>query len=307
MRSLAALAGGTVHETAQLLLPRFVRRSRLYEATAKNALRIAIELVGGVEGSPTVEPEALTPRRLAVRKGAGNAVELGSIVAFGFSPLWLLAGASDVIRGTRVYLDELVSELQKAGILAEEAAFATVDDLLGALEGTSGGAARLIDIPPLAVSEVKQTLAELREGAGSLPSGDELQRLFRRPARRGRARAPQPARGVDRDRARVRRLGAVGREAARGRALRRGLAAVARRGLRLLPPPRVRAVQPCRRRPLRPGAGLAHRARPDEAAAARARRAVRAARARGRPVIAGPMSSAAGRRYTSGNASDAGG
>ena len=97
-----------MHETAQLVLPRLVRRSRLYEATAKNALRIAIELVGGVEGSPTVEPEALAPRRLAVRKGAGNAVELGSIVAFGFSPLWLLAGASDVLHGTRVYLDELV-------------------------------------------------------------------------------------------------------------------------------------------------------------------------------------------------------
>src|SRR3954454_20886055 len=97
-RSVAVLVGGTVHETAQLVLPRFVRRSRLYEATAKNALRIAIELVGGVQDSPTAEPEALAPRRLAVRKGAGNAVEIGSIVAFGFSPLWLLAGASDVIR-----------------------------------------------------------------------------------------------------------------------------------------------------------------------------------------------------------------
>jgi hypothetical protein len=178
VRALVALVGGAVHETAQLLLPRFVRRSRLYEATAKNALRIAIELVGGVEGSPTEEPEALPPRRLAVRKGAGNAVELGSIVAFGFSPLWLLAGASDVLRGTRVYLDELVAELKRAEILAEESSFESVDDVLGALEGTSGGAARLIDIPPLALSEAKVTLAELRGSAGSLPSAEELARLF---------------------------------------------------------------------------------------------------------------------------------
>jgi hypothetical protein len=178
VRSLVALVGGTLHETAQLVLPRFVRRSRLYEATAKNALRIAIELVGGVEAAPTAEPEALPARRLAVRKGAGNAVELGSIVAFGFSPLWLLAGASDVIRGTRVYLDELVAELKRAGVIAREAGFETVDDLLGALEGTSGGAARLIDIPPLAVSELRETLAELRDGAGSLPSPEELARLF---------------------------------------------------------------------------------------------------------------------------------
>jgi hypothetical protein len=177
VRSLVALLGGAVHETASLVLPRFVRRSRLYEATAKNALRIAIELVGGVAGSSTAEPE-LGAGRVAARKVAGNAVELGSVVAFGFSPLWLLAGASDVLRGTRVYLDELVGELKSAGILAQESRFESVDDLLAALEGASGSTARLIDIPPLAVAELKQTLAELREDAETLPTPDELAQLF---------------------------------------------------------------------------------------------------------------------------------
>ena len=51
-RPLAGLAGllGGVHETAQLVLPRLVRRSRLYEVTAKNMLRIGIDLIGGVDG-----------------------------------------------------------------------------------------------------------------------------------------------------------------------------------------------------------------------------------------------------------------
>ena len=79
----------------------FVRASRLYEATAKNALRIAIEAVGGVAPA---EPPAVAATEIAKRKAAGNVVELGSILAFGFSPLWLLAAASDVIRGSRVYL-----------------------------------------------------------------------------------------------------------------------------------------------------------------------------------------------------------
>ena len=74
VRSLVALAGGGVHETAELVLPRLVRRSRLYEATAKNLLRVSIELVGGVEApvqlADEYEPNA---RRLAVRKTAGNA------------------------------------------------------------------------------------------------------------------------------------------------------------------------------------------------------------------------------------------
>jgi hypothetical protein len=162
VRSVAAALGGAVHETATLALPRFVRRSRLYEATAKNMLRITVELVGGVVGSSTEEPSAPGPS------------ELGSIVAVGFSPLWLLAAASDVLHGSRVYLDALVDELKAAGVLTETAHAESVDDLLAALEGTSGGAARLIDIPPLALADLRSSLAEIRSSAQELPTREEL-------------------------------------------------------------------------------------------------------------------------------------
>jgi hypothetical protein len=177
VRAAAAAAGGALYESAQLLLPRLVRRSRFYEATARNALRIAIELVGGVEGVDR-EPSELGARRLAVRKAAGNAVEIGSIAAFGFSPLWLLAAAADVLHGSRVYLDALVEELKRAGVLAEDATAASVDDLLAALEGASGGTARLIDVPPVELAELRQSLEELRDDARRVPSATELARLF---------------------------------------------------------------------------------------------------------------------------------
>ena len=178
LRSLAAAVGGAVHETATLSLPRFVRRSRLYEATAKNMLRITVELVGGVEGASTVEESAPSAGELATRKTAGNVVELGSIAAVGFSPLWLLAGASDVLHGSRLYLDALVTELKSAGVLAENAQVGGVDDLLAALEGTSGSAARLIDVPPLALADLRRSLAELRSDATTLPSLRDLLRAF---------------------------------------------------------------------------------------------------------------------------------
>jgi aconitate hydratase len=180
LRAIAAAGGGAVHETAQLLLPRLVRSSRLYEATAKNLLRITVELVGAVERPKTsaegeVEP---SPKKLAARKTAGNVVELGSIAAFGFSPLWLLAAAADVTRGTRVYLDALVTELKAAGVLADEVELSSVDDLLAALEGTSGTTARLIDIPPLEVEALKQSLTEIRDEAKGLPSSEELAAVY---------------------------------------------------------------------------------------------------------------------------------
>ena len=177
VRSAAALVGGTVHETAQILLPRLVRRSRFYEATAKNLLRILVEGVGAVEAASR-EPAAAPPGELAARKGAGNVVELGSILAFGFSPLWLLAAASDVTRGSRVYLRELVEELKAAGVVAEGADVGSVDELLGVLEDTSGRSARLIDLPPLELEELRTSLQELRAGATDLPSAEELARVY---------------------------------------------------------------------------------------------------------------------------------
>jgi hypothetical protein len=176
VRSVVGTVGGLVHETAEVVLPRFARRSRLYEATAKNLLRIAIELGGDVErDAPADEPDA---GELAKRKTAGNVVEVGSIAAFGFSPLWLLAAASDVSRGSRVYLDSLVSELKRGGVLREDAELSSLDDLLAALEGASGTTARLVDLPPLELRELRASITELRSSAGELPSPKELAALY---------------------------------------------------------------------------------------------------------------------------------
>ena len=177
VRAGAAALGGALHETFELTLPRFVRRSRFYEATAKNLLRVAIELVGGVERPPGQEREP-SPRELAKRKGAGNVIELGSIAAFGFSPLWLIAAASDVTHGSRVYLNALTQELKAGGLLAEDVDPRSVDELLAVLERTSGDTARLIDVPPLELRELRASLAELRAHADSLPSTEELSALY---------------------------------------------------------------------------------------------------------------------------------
>ena len=179
VRSVFALVGGGVHETAEVVLPRLVRRSRLYEATAKNLLRVAIEVVGGVE-APAAAADEYEPNatKLMVRKGAGNVVEIGSIAAFGFSPLWLLAAGADVTNGTRTYLDAFVGELKVAGVLAEEAHLRSVDELLAALAGGTGTAARLIDIPPLELAALRRSLADLRTDASGLPSPTEMASLF---------------------------------------------------------------------------------------------------------------------------------
>jgi hypothetical protein len=179
VRAGAAVLGGTVHETFELLLPRLARRSRLYEASAKNLLRIMIEGVGAVERmAQAADPKAPPPKELALRKGAGNVVELGSIAAFGFSPLWLLAAVSDLTHGSRVYLQALMEELEASGVIRENLDVSSVDELLAVLEGTSGRTARLIDMPPVELAELRASMKELREDATDLPSQEQLARLY---------------------------------------------------------------------------------------------------------------------------------
>lgn len=76
------------------------------------------------------------------------------------------------------YLDAFVRELKLAGILAEEAHLRSVDELLGALAGGSGTAARLVDIPPLELAALRRSLADFRTDASGLPSPKELARLL---------------------------------------------------------------------------------------------------------------------------------
>jgi hypothetical protein len=180
VRAGAAVLGGTVHESAELILPRLARRSRLYEASAKNLLRIMIEGVGRVERALPEPPDPAqpAPKELAIRKGAGNVVELGSIAAFGFSPLWLLAGVADLTHGSRVYLRALTEELEASGVIKEDLDVSSVDELLAILEGTSGRTARLIDIPPVELAELRTSFRELGQDATDLPSKEQLARLY---------------------------------------------------------------------------------------------------------------------------------
>ena len=77
-----------------------------------------------------------------------------------------------------MYLKALVEDLKAAGVIAEDVDVASVDELLGVLERTSGDTARLIDIPPLELQELRTSLAELRSHGDSLPSSQALAALF---------------------------------------------------------------------------------------------------------------------------------
>jgi hypothetical protein len=175
-RAVIALAGGAVYETSNVALPRVLRESKLYQVTIDRLLRILIEWVGDVRN--VYQNEATSVEELAARKFTGNVLEVASIFAVGFSPLWLLAAASDVMGGSKTYLRALVAELEAAGQLPRDTDVSSYEDLLGRLETGSGVLADAIDVPPMSLQEARASLDALRQQASDLPPAEDLATLF---------------------------------------------------------------------------------------------------------------------------------
>jgi hypothetical protein len=174
-RALAAVLGGLLYELTQVLLPTGLRRSRLYHIVDR-LLRITVELVGDVQG--VFPAEKIDTRELAARKVAGNVIETASFIAVGWSPLWLLAAAADLTGGTQIYLRTLIAELKEKNLLPVDTDVSSAEELLQSLESTSGMMADIVDIPPLNVTEMRQSWTRLKENAGEIPSTSRLAALY---------------------------------------------------------------------------------------------------------------------------------
>lgn len=176
VRAAAALGGGAVREVTDVALPSAVRGSTLYQATVARLLRILVEGVGGVGG--LYPPDLMPVRDLTTRKAAGNVVELASILAMGWSPLWWLAAAADVSGGSKAYLRALVDELEATKLLPAGTDVSSFDGLLSELEAKSGTLADAVDVPPLNVADARTAWDRLREHPGDLPGPSDLSSLF---------------------------------------------------------------------------------------------------------------------------------
>ncbi|MCB0216446.1 MAG: hypothetical protein KDH92_07415 [Chloroflexi bacterium] len=175
LRILALVLGGLAQE-GSVLLPADLRRSRLYQTSLGRFLRILVEGLGGARG--VFPADGVAAGELALRKTAGNALELAGLASVGFSPLWLLAVAADLTGGSKAYGRALLHELQRDGLLRADTDFSSVGRLLDDLEATSGLAAETLDLPPLNLAELRRTLTTLRDNAASIPEPGRLAEIF---------------------------------------------------------------------------------------------------------------------------------
>jgi hypothetical protein len=194
IRSALGLSAGLLREVGEVVLPRAVRRSQLYQSLVDTTLRFVIEQVGGAEGVyPADQPQ---PDNFLARRGAGNAIELLGIVAFRVSPVWVLAALADLSGLGRRLIPEISEALKAQGLLEKETRFESVDQLLDGLEKTSSRLAETFNTPPLDVAGLRKEWDAIRSEARGmkpeqLPSpeviDDQWQELKQESERQGRS------------------------------------------------------------------------------------------------------------------------
>lgn len=161
VRSSVGLAAGAAKETAAFLVPQAFKNAKTYELVVENSLGFLTRDIAGVKDG-SEEPVNDSAEDFMARKAVGNFVDLAGMATLHVSPVWMLAIVSDVAYGTKSYVAELATELQKQGLIDDSSTVHHVDDVLDAIQNATGEAASLFDTPPLSVEDLRETLNKTR-------------------------------------------------------------------------------------------------------------------------------------------------
>jgi hypothetical protein len=167
VRSAAALAGGLIREIGDVSVPSAVRRTKTYQMMVDIALRFMIEQVGEVKGVYPSGNELAND--FLLRRTAGHGIELVGLLAFRASPVWIMAALADVSGAGRHIVQEIADALKQEGLLAGDAKFENVDQLLEGLEQSASQVADLCNAPPLDVAGLRREWGAFRQAVAKIP------------------------------------------------------------------------------------------------------------------------------------------
>lgn len=148
VRSLASILTGFTSMGSQLLLPKGFRKSATYRVTFGMLQQFMMETIAEVELDEN-NKEIEVKESYAKRKAVGSMVEGVSLLSFHFSPVWLLAIASDLSGGSKVYLNQLVDNFKEHKIIDQDRSIDNVSQLLDGVSKSTKLGMDNIDTPPI--------------------------------------------------------------------------------------------------------------------------------------------------------------
>ena len=177
VRSTAAMVGGAIDQSANLLVPQAFRDSKTYNTFVKQMLDVVANDVGGVgagdsktDGAEVVSGEDIEEdvEGYVAKKAVSTFIDLAGMATIHVSPLTVLAIVSDVAYGSKTYLDELTQELIKEGVIDDQSVINNATDLLDAIGSASSQTADALDTPPLSVDGLRETILQTQSAVANI-------------------------------------------------------------------------------------------------------------------------------------------
>ena len=176
LRSTAAMVSGAISESASLLVPQAFQDSKTYSTFVKQMLDVVAKDVGGVkiDNDPSAasntekqgeKPDGTEPEveDYVAKKAVSTFVDFAGMAALHVSPMTVLAIVSDIAYGSQTYLNELADELKREGVIDEESTIANTAELLEAIGKASSETADSLDLPPLCIKGLQETIQRTRD------------------------------------------------------------------------------------------------------------------------------------------------
>lgn len=163
IRSTSAVAVGASTLLTENLIPASLRKTTTYRVTLGMLQSFLIEKVAEME---TESADFEINDDFAQRKVMGTAIEAAGLLAVGFSPLWVFAIIGDSVGGGKLYLNRLVDQLKKDGLIEEETSISGISEMFDAIENASSRSATALDMPPLSREDFSKLTADMSSGYG---------------------------------------------------------------------------------------------------------------------------------------------
>jgi len=174
LRALLSYGVGIIDLGIHTALPKSLKLTSFYKVSYGMMRSFIVEKVLEMDKEKIEDLHELSDDFM-IRKLAGNSIEALGLFTIRFSPLWVFAVISDVTKGSDVYMDTLKKHLMENGAIESEEGIESIQELLNALQKASEVSADTLDLPPMAIKDLKKCVKEISEAYTDL--GDEGKKI----------------------------------------------------------------------------------------------------------------------------------
>lgn len=167
VRAVLSYGIGVIDLGINTVLPKSLKKTAFYKVSYGMMRSFIVEKVLEMDKDKVEDIHEIS-EDFMIRKIAGNSIEALGLFTIRFSPLWVFAVVSDVTKGSSVYFETLKKHLVDNKVIETGEGIESIQELLDVLHKASEVTADTLDLPPIALKDLKKCMSEISDAYSDL-------------------------------------------------------------------------------------------------------------------------------------------